>query len=208
MFPGSSLEQDRNISALVQTSMPLRTVPRAFRTPLPLDDYIFDPTHVVSTPHETVVHVHIHSQFTRLGMISLTGPQSNEITHVLSKYEGAADHLAEITLGTSTVLMPNIPIPLPDLLRSNVMPLTNHFDRNLDLLYYGEVKIGTPAQSLTVQVDTGSADLWIPANCPKCTGTQFKPGQSRTYQSREGTFEEYYVRTLDLSTRVGILIEL
>ena len=132
-------------------------------------------------------------------MVPLTESQSDEITHVLSKYEGAADHLAGITLGTSTVPAPNIPIPLPDLLRSNVMPLTGHFDRNLDLLYYGEVRVGTPPQSLTVQVDTGSADLWVPADCPKCTGTQFNPGQSRTYQSREGTFEEYYVRALDLS---------
>ena len=207
MFPGTNFERDRNISALVQAPMPLGTIPRGFRTPLPLDDDIFDPTHVVSNPHGTVV-THIHSQITRLGMIPLTEPQSNEITHVLSKYEGAADHLAEITLGTSTVLAPNIPIPLPDLLRSNVMPLTDHFDRNLDLLYYGEVRIGTPAQCLTVQVDTGSADLWVPTNCPKCAGTQFKPGQSRTYQNREGTFEEYYVRALNLSARVGILIEL
>ena len=87
------------------------------------------------------------------------------------------------------------------------MPLTGHFDRNLDLLYYGEVEVGTPAQSLTVQVDTGSADLWIPANCPKCTGTQYKPGQSRTYQSREGTFEEYYVRPLDVPGWLEILID-
>ena len=86
------------------------------------------------------------------------------------------------------------------------MPLTGHFDRNLDLLYYGEVRIGTPAQSLTVQVDTGSADLWVPANCPKCAGKQFKPGQSQTYQSREGNFEEYYVRSSDLLARLGVLI--
>ena len=88
------------------------------------------------------------------------------------------------------------------------MPLTGHFDRNLDLLYYGEVKAGTPAQSLTVQVDTGSADLWVPADCPKCTGKQFKPGQSRTYQSREGTFEEYYVCPFDPLTQLCILIKL
>jgi len=136
-----------------------------------------------------------------------TLPQSNEIINVLSKYEGAADHLAGITLGTSTVLTPNVPIPLPDVLRSNIMPLTCHFDRNLDLLYYGEVKMGTPPQSLTVQADTGSGDLWVPANCPKCTGKQFKPGQSRTYQSREGTFEEYYVCPFDLSARLNILNE-
>ena len=74
------------------------------------------------------------------------------------------------------------------------MPLTGHFDRNLDLLYYGEIRVGTPAQSLTVQVDTGSADLWVPANCPKCTGKQFNPRQSQTHHSREETFEEHYVR--------------
>jgi len=87
------------------------------------------------------------------------------------------------------------------------MPLTGHFDRNLDLLYYGEVRVGTPAQSLTVQVDTGSADLWVPANCPRCTGKQFKPEQSQTYQNREGTFEEYYVRPYDPPARLGILME-
>ena len=140
-------------------------------------------------------------------MISLIAPQSNEITHVLSKYEGAATRLAGIALGTSTVFMPNIPIPIPDLLRNNVMPLTDHFDRNLDLLYYGEVRIGTPAQSLTVQVDTGSADLWVPADCPKCAGTQFKPERSRTYQGREGTFEEHYVCAIGLSARRWDLIE-
>ena len=87
------------------------------------------------------------------------------------------------------------------------MPLTDHFDRNLDLLYYGEVRIGTPAQSLTVQVDTGSADLWVPAGCPKCPGTQFNPEHSRTYQNREGTFEEHYVRGLYLPAGRRILIE-
>ena len=87
------------------------------------------------------------------------------------------------------------------------MPLSAHFDRNIDLLYYGEVRVGTPAQSLTVQVDTGSADLWVPANCPKCIGKQFKPEQSRTYQNREGTFEEYYVRPFDFSAWLCILKE-
>lgn len=82
------------------------------------------------------------------------------------------------------------------------MPLNGHFDGNLDLLYYGEARVGTPPQSLTVQVDTGSADLWVPADCPKCTGKQFEPGQSHTYQSREGTFEEYYVRPIGSATNL------
>lgn len=88
------------------------------------------------------------------------------------------------------------------------MPLSGHFERNLDLLYYGEVRVGTPSQSLTVQVDTGSADLWVPANCPNCVGKQFNSGQSYTYESKESTFEEYYVRPFDPSTQPGPLIEL
>ena len=87
------------------------------------------------------------------------------------------------------------------------MPLRGHFERNLDLLYYGEVRVGTPAQSLTVQVDTGSADLWVPANCPKCSGKQFKPEQSHTYENRESSFEEYYVRPFGPSTNLCFLIE-
>ena len=65
------------------------------------------------------------------------------------------------------------------------MSLTDQFCRNLDLLYYGEVRIGIPAKSLTVQVDTGSVDFWVPAGCPKFSRLQFKPEHSRMYETRK-----------------------
>ena len=59
-------------------------------------------------------------------MVFTTAPQLNEVTHVLSKYEGAANRLAGIALDTLAVFTPNIPIPILDLLGGNVMPLTDY----------------------------------------------------------------------------------
>ena len=101
-----------------------RAIRRGPEAPLPFDDEIFDPTPVVSNPP--------------------TAPQSTEITHVLSKCEDAFSRAAGIAMGTSAIPTSNIPIPILDLLGSNIVPPADHFDRNLDPPHYGEVRIGTP----------------------------------------------------------------
>ena len=49
-IPRVSLDNIQNGTALAQAPTPLRAVPRGVKTPLPFDEDIFDPTHVVSNP--------------------------------------------------------------------------------------------------------------------------------------------------------------
>ncbi|KAI0066077.1 acid protease [Artomyces pyxidatus] len=61
--------------------------------------------------------------------------------------------------------------------------LIDNYDSKGDYLYYGPANFGTPAQTLTVDVDTGSANLWIPTNCAGCRGHQFQASHSSTYSN-------------------------
>ncbi len=76
-----------------------------------------------------------------------------------------------------------------------VTPLKDCVAGNMDVLYYGPIEIGTPAQTLTVDIDTGSADLWLPSNCPSCVNDQFVPEESSTYSTDGKKFSIAYVRT-------------
>jgi hypothetical protein len=70
----------------------------------------------------------------------------------------------------------------------------------LDILYYGPARFGTPPQTLTVDVDTGSADLWVPANCGNCHGHQFDAAHSSTLRSSNQDFSITYVGSFSLHT--------
>jgi hypothetical protein len=72
-------------------------------------------------------------------------------------------------------------------------PLLDEVSGALDILYYGPALFGTPPQTLTVDVDTGSADLWVPANCGNCHGHQFDAAHSSTFRPSNQDFSITYV---------------
>ncbi|WWC91973.1 uncharacterized protein L201_006926 [Kwoniella dendrophila CBS 6074] len=75
---------------------------------------------------------------------------------------------------------------------SPVVPLTDYIQGSLDVLYYGNINIGTPSQSLSVDFDTGSADLWFPVGCSNCQSQQFDSKKSSTYKSSSQSFGVQY----------------
>lgn len=61
------------------------------------------------------------------------------------------------------------------------MPLTDYIG-DFDVMYYGPMSFGSKQSVLQVDVDTGSADLWIPVNCRNCRNTGYRSKGSATYQ--------------------------
>ncbi|KAH9892463.1 acid protease [Cubamyces lactineus] len=61
------------------------------------------------------------------------------------------------------------------------MPLTDEISGSLDILYYGPMHFGNNQTKMQIDVDTGSADLWVPVQCRNCDQEQYDTGQSSTY---------------------------
>ncbi|CAO3563825.1 unnamed protein product [Mortierella alpina] len=76
-------------------------------------------------------------------------------------------------------------------------------DLGFDREYYGLIDIGTPAQTLKVMMDTGSARLLISSSeCPDCTGkNHFDRSASSTYQSSDETWSANFG---DMSSASGV----
>jgi len=74
---------------------------------------------------------------------------------------------------------------------------------NAQTLYFVNATVGTPAQQLEMQLDTGSSDVWMSdSSASYCQGTQgaeqcqggtFTPGQSSTYKALNTIFNITYV---------------
>ena len=76
------------------------------------------------------------------------------------------------------------------------VPLTDFSQNGLDILYYAHIEIGTPSQAFTVDIDTGSSDIFIPSDCAvgRCGNhKQFNSRASTTFVDRGQKIQLTYV---------------
>ncbi|KAH7912656.1 aspartic peptidase domain-containing protein [Hygrophoropsis aurantiaca] len=92
----------------------------------------------------------------------------------------------------------NIGLPHPSAPRKDVQRRatgSNSLTNDDFQLWYGEISVGTPAQTYTVDFDTGSSDLFLPGSkCgASCDGhTRYNPDSSATAQDVGKTFSLAY----------------
>jgi len=90
---------------------------------------------------------------------------------------------------------------LRDRLRKRANTITQTLD-NEETLYFANVTMGTPAQSLRLHLDTGSSDLWVNVasssycksrGSPCSVGGTYAPNSSSTYEYVNSLFNISYV---------------
>ncbi|KAJ6499363.1 aspartic peptidase domain-containing protein [Mycena sanguinolenta] len=123
-------------------------------------------------------------------------PIEREFKGLQSKYRDVDKNFNNgINVGpvnTSAIVEDEAEAPFIPPVLVHTMPLDDYVSGNLDIMYYGPLQIGTPPQELTVDVDTGSADLWFPCDCPDCENKQFEPLESSTCEESNETFSISY----------------
>ncbi|KAI0373731.1 acid protease [Pilatotrama ljubarskyi] len=84
--------------------------------------------------------------------------------------------------------------------KRGAVPLT---DQSFDLEWTGPITIGNPPQNFTIDFDTGSSDLWVPAaSCESCSNhALYDPSKSSESTKHNGTFQ---IRYGDGSSTSGI----
>ncbi|KAJ3803177.1 aspartic peptidase domain-containing protein, partial [Lentinula aff. detonsa] len=113
-------------------------------------------------------------------------PENDMEKFVQSKY------VNEVSPDTDNVMEQVVgPVDVSNVLLT--MSMTDVIVNEVDMLYYGDLAIGTPGQGLTFDIDTGSADLWVPSPwCSTCTKNHYDGSQSSTYVDKGRRFAVSY----------------
>ncbi|KAJ4476867.1 aspartic peptidase domain-containing protein [Lentinula edodes] len=102
-----------------------------------------------------------------------------------------SNYVNEVKPDTDTIMEQVIgPVDVSDVLLT--MGMTDVIVNEVDMLYYGDLAIGTPGQGLTFDVDTGSADLWVPSPWCGSSKNHYDGSQSSTYVDQGRRFAVSY----------------
>ncbi|KAJ7680261.1 aspartic peptidase domain-containing protein [Mycena polygramma] len=106
----------------------------------------------------------------------------------LNEIEPTPPFLNIIATAEAEAEAPFIPPPVLEY----TMPMKDYIVGNLDLMYSGQMSVGTPPQIFSIDIDTGSADLWMPVRCPECANRQFEDTKSSTFKNSGEDFSVVY----------------
>ncbi|EPT04503.1 hypothetical protein FOMPIDRAFT_1087777, partial [Fomitopsis schrenkii] len=167
------------------------------------DTHVFDPTYATAEIQGLLGKYAQAEQF-------LSGIGLNPDTHPGKGYEPFTHPLLPMLNNTANGTMTNTsgtantattrPAPNTNTTQQQIiqvpgteeMPLTDDIASGMDVLYYGSLAFGSNKQSLTVDIDTGSADLWVPVNCRSCGGDSFLAYNSTSYHTLGQRFSVSY----------------
>ncbi|KAI0645583.1 aspartic peptidase domain-containing protein [Trametes meyenii] len=65
--------------------------------------------------------------------------------------------------------------------RTAQMSLKDDISGELDVLYYGPMDFGDSKMTMDIDIDTGSADLWVPVDCRGCQNPSYVPSAKSSY---------------------------